>query len=307
MPEQPVRYQSADEDSGRWLDFPFRDGDIVISTRSKSGTTWVQMICALLIFQRSELPAKLGELSPWLDFLVTPKDDVFELLSAQDHRRFIKTHTPLDGIPLGDRATYLVVARHPLDMAVSLYHQGDNIDRERMSALTGQPAPQGPPGPRPELHDWLLRWIRADPDPRDALDSLPGVMWHLGDAWARRERSNVLLVHYADLVADLDGQMRRIADRLGIVVPSERWPQLVEAATFASMRERSALLIPGAPGVLKDPAAFFRRGSSGAGREVLTDEEIAEYEDRAAGLARHDLLAWLHHAPSAPAPGLRDP
>jgi hypothetical protein len=44
----PFRYQSPDEDSGRWLGFPFRDGDIVISTRSKTGTTWVQMICARL-------------------------------------------------------------------------------------------------------------------------------------------------------------------------------------------------------------------------------------------------------------------
>ena len=57
--ERPVRYRSVDEDSGRWTDFPFRDGDIVISTRSKSGTTWVQMICALLIFQTTELPAEL--------------------------------------------------------------------------------------------------------------------------------------------------------------------------------------------------------------------------------------------------------
>ena len=50
MAATPFRYQSPDEDSARWLGFPFRDGDIVISTRSKTGTTWVQMICALLIF-----------------------------------------------------------------------------------------------------------------------------------------------------------------------------------------------------------------------------------------------------------------
>jgi hypothetical protein len=49
-----VRYTSADEDSGRWRGFPFRDGDIVISSRSKTGTTWVQMICAVLIFQTPE-------------------------------------------------------------------------------------------------------------------------------------------------------------------------------------------------------------------------------------------------------------
>lgn len=72
----PVRYRSHDEDSAHWLDFPFRSGDIVISTRSKSGTTWVQMMCALLVFQTPQLPSKLSTLSPWLDWLVNPRDDV---------------------------------------------------------------------------------------------------------------------------------------------------------------------------------------------------------------------------------------
>jgi aryl sulfotransferase len=100
MAATPYRYQSPEEDSGRWLDFPFRDGDIVISTRSKTGTTWAQAICALLIFQTPELPAPIARLSPWLDHLITPRDELYARLAAQQHRRFIKTHTPLDGIPL---------------------------------------------------------------------------------------------------------------------------------------------------------------------------------------------------------------
>jgi len=149
----PFRYQSPDEDSARWAGFPFRDGDIVISTRSKTGTTWVQMICALLIFGTPELPAPLAELSPWLDHLIEPRDAVYARLAAQEHRRFIKTHTPLDGIPVDPRATYLVTARHPLDMFVSLYHQSDNIDQARLRQLTGQPEPSGPPRPPTPLPD----------------------------------------------------------------------------------------------------------------------------------------------------------
>jgi hypothetical protein len=122
--DTPVRYQSEDEDSGRWRGFEFRPGDIVISTRSKSGTTWMQMICALLVLQEPELPVPLAELSPWLDWLPVPREEVYAHLDAQRHRRFIKTHTPLDGLPLDARATYIVVARHPLDAAVSLYHPG---------------------------------------------------------------------------------------------------------------------------------------------------------------------------------------
>jgi hypothetical protein len=294
VPEVPIRYRSDDEDSARWLGFPFRHGDIVISTRSKSGTTWMQMICALLVFRGSNLPAALSTLSPWLDWLITPRDEVLARLAAQEHRRFIKTHTPLDGIPLDPRATYIVVARHPLDMAVSLYHQGANLDRERIRQLTGQPKPDRQPAPRPPLHEWLLSWIDQEVEPTEQLDSLPGVLWHLSDAWRRRNEPNVMLVHYDDLCADLDSQMRQIAARLGIEIPIDTWPQLVEAATFEHMRSRAQQLVPNPAGILKDNGAFFRRGTSGAGRELLTAEELARYHTRAAQLASPQLLAWLH-------------
>ena len=61
-------------------------------------------------------------------------------------------------------------------------------------------------------------------------------MLHLGDAWERRREPNVVLVHYDDLVADLDGSMRRLSRLLGIPVDEERWPALVHAATFEAIR-----------------------------------------------------------------------
>jgi aryl sulfotransferase len=292
--EPPIRYRSSDEDSARWLDFPFRQGDIVISTRSKSGTTWVQMICALLVFQTPELPAPLGELSPWMDWLITPREAVYERLSRQEHRRIMKTHTPLDGIPIDLRATYVVVARDPLDMAVSLYHQSSNLNRARMRELTGQPEPnESAPNP-PSLHEWLLSWTQWEGSPAEQLDSLPGVMWHLSDAWARREQPNIVLVHYDDLQADLDGEMRRLAAILGLPVAGETWSDLVEAARFEQMQARAASTVPDPQGVLMDESRFFRRGTSGEGREVLSGVEVSQYRSRVEGMAPPDLLRWLH-------------
>jgi hypothetical protein len=292
----PVRYVSADEDSARWEHFAFRPGDIVISTRSKSGTTWMQMICALLVFGSPDLPAPLPELSPWLDHQIRPAADVVRRLEAQEHRRFVKTHTPLDGIPLDPRATYVVVGRHPLDMAVSLYHQSDNIDRERVAELTGRPVRAR--GERPPLHDWLVAWTEEETTPAEQMDSLVGVLHHATDAWARRDgaEADVVLVHYADLLADLEGEMRRIATRLRVDVPEAAWPALVEAASFDAMRSRSGRLIPNAGGVLKDPAKFFRSGRSGGGAAVLSAGELARYESRVARLAPPEVVAWLHRA-----------
>jgi hypothetical protein len=142
-----------------------------------------------------------------------------------------------------------------------------------------------------------VRWAGSHADPHEEMDSLPGVMWHLSDAWARRGAPNVRLVHYDDLLADLDGAMRRLAAWLGITVADETSPGLVQAATFESMRADATRRVPDA-GIMKSSAAFFRRGTSGAGREVLSDQEMARYYARAAELAPADLLAWLHRESS---------
>jgi len=296
----PLRYRSADEDNQRWSTFSFRPGDIVISTRSKHGTTWMQMICALLVFETADLPAPLAELSPWLDWLVLPQKEVLDRLEHQQHRRFLKTHTPLDGIPLDPQACYIVVGRHPLDAVVSLYHQGDNLDRQRIHQLTGHPGPESTAA-RKALPDWLDAWIDRDADPRIDLDSLPGVMHHLSDAWARRSDGNVILVHYDDLVADLEGQMRRLATRLTIHVPEDRWPALVAAAGFTAMRARADQLVPDPASILKDSGAFFRRGRPGEARELLSSSQLARYRTRVAQLAPNDLRSWLHRDQTPPA------
>ena len=90
-------------------------------------------------------------------------------------------------------------------------------------------------------------------------------MLHLSDAWARRHHGNIVLVHFDDLVSDLDRAMRNLAEVLGVAVDEGRWPALVHAATFGAMRESGAASAPEGLGVLKDPAAFFRRGVSGDG------------------------------------------
>jgi hypothetical protein len=168
---------------------------------------------------------------------------------------------------------------------VSLYAQGGNIDRDRLSELTGS-APVRME--LPPLEEWLVEWVTRG---GGYLDSLPGVMAHLTDAWRRRHDPNVVLVHYEDLSADLAGRMAALAGRLGLEPPT---PDLVAAATFDRMRTRATELAPDVLGVLKSPEAFFRGGRSGAGREVLDAAGLAAYERRARELAPPGLLAWLH-------------
>lgn len=280
-----------DEANGRWVGFEHRPGDIVISTRSKCGTTWLQMICALLVFQDPELPAPLAELSPWLDWEVEPIEEVRERLDRQEHRRFIKTHTPLAGLPLDPGVTYLVAGRHPLDVAESLFAHGHNIDRDRFEELTGR-ASHGPIG---TFDEWLEWWIDPGVGPDEVLDSLPGLVHHVDDAWHRREagEADIVLVHYDDLTADLGGEMRRLARHLGIDVDEATWPALVEAATFDAMRERAAERAPDRLGVLRSREAFFRTAATDRGGDRIPAVTRQRVEQIVGDHADPAVAAWL--------------
>jgi aryl sulfotransferase len=276
----------------RWNDIPLRPGDIIVSSFPKCGTTWVQMICALLILQTADLPAPLPDLSPWLEDQTIIRDKVFATLAAQRHRRFMKTHAPLGRVPVDQRITYIAIGRHPLDSALSYYYQLCSEKKDKQGSVA-HPPPSGQLEPNEALLHWMdpegspVR-IRAD----RTLPSMVSMMRHLTQAWARRDEPNVVLLRYEDLCADLHGQMRCLAGRLDINVPDAAWPGLVKAATFEQMRAAADRLQPVAD--LADPKMFFRSGRAGSGREVLTGAELARYHECAAQLAPPDLLAWLH-------------
>ncbi|MGH7154506.1 MAG: sulfotransferase domain-containing protein, partial [Acetobacteraceae bacterium] len=96
-PRKTSEMQNHHFDSTVWNDFVFRDDDIIIATYGKSGTTWIQQIIAQLIFNDADDMA-VAEMSPWLDLRVPPKQVKLDALQAQTHRRFIKTHLPVDAL-----------------------------------------------------------------------------------------------------------------------------------------------------------------------------------------------------------------
>ena len=173
--------------------------------------------------------------------LTRTEDEVFGLLDAQTHRRFIKTHTPLDGVPRHDEVTYVVVVRHPLDVAMSDRDHSANVREERAVELrvsvTG-PAERGGSDPLPEDPAEFLRWFidNDEPPTGSGPHGLDDYCQQVRTYWDARDAANVHLFHYADLWADRDGEMRRVAAALGVPIDEERWPAFVEAAGLTSMR-----------------------------------------------------------------------
>jgi aryl sulfotransferase len=302
-----IRYRTVFADSARWNGFVLRPDDIVISTPAKCGTTWLQMICALEIFQNTRLDLPLDRISPWLDVLMRPLDEVLADLEAQTHRRFIKTHTPLDGLPFDDQVTYVCATRDPRDVAVSWDSHLSNINPAAFLALREQAVgavdleellAAAPPPVGETAHERFWSWVDP-PAPGKAISDLEIMLHHLDTFWQVRDQPNIMLLRFEDLLEDLEAQMRDIAGRLGIAIAETVWPDLVQAATFEDMKGRASQLVPEAShdGFYDDRGQFFRTGSTGQWRQILSDDELPRYAARVAECAPADLAAWIHRPP----------
>ena len=249
------------------------------------------------------LEQPLSVLSPWLDMLTRARLDVVADLEAQRHRRFIKTHTPLDGLPLDASVTYLCVGRDPRDVALSMDNHRENIDfaaflaARNAAALVDGITPEPVTPPPWADSEWQRFWLWVDDDtpPTESASSLLRTLRHLQTFWDAPEGADVVMLHFDDLRADLEGQMRALADRLAITVPEARWPELVHAATFEDMRARAALTAPDVQsGIWRDNERFFHRGTSGQWRDLLDDDGLERYRTRAEAISPSDIVDWVH-------------
>ena len=292
------RYKGFMADSARWERFTFRPDDVVISTPCKCGTTWMQTIVGMLLLGRVDLGAPISTLSPWLDVLIRTQEEVFGLLDAQTHRRFIKTHTPLDGVPYHASVTYIAVTRHPLDVALSDLDHRQNMDVDRAVEL--REAASGPTGatPRsatvPEDRAAHLRWFIDNHEQPTGSGpyGLEDYCQQIRTYWDARQAPNVHLFHYSDMWNDLDNEMRRVAAALDVSTDEDRWPAFVEAAQLTSMRSRASETAPDAHmGLWVSPERFFRSGGTRDWASLLARDDIAHFEDRLRELAG-DASAW---------------
>jgi aryl sulfotransferase len=259
----------------------------------------MQQIVSLLL-SGSPSPRSLPHLSPWIDARFRDLEPMLDALARQTSRRFLKTHVPADGLPLYDEVTYIHVARDGRDALMSMHNhftgfseaQLAEFDRIGLADPTlGAPYPRLPSDPAEFFRLWL-----STATIEGQSDGLPGLSFFDFEAgyWAERRRANMLLVHYDDMLTDLDGEMRRIAAFLGILVDPEHWDTLVAAATFASMKAVGGELMPQTKAMfVEGPSRFFHRGTNGRWRNVLCSVDLAHYDAKVRAKFTPALAAWV--------------
>ena len=157
-------YESAVDDSARWDHFTPRPDDVFVCTPAKCGTTWMQSIVASLLWPVGDAPGPVLAISPWIEMKMMPAAEMGAMLAAQTHRRFMKSHTPADGIPWFDEARYVFVARDGRDAFMSFCNHAEHFQdtlRESLNATAPDGVPHLPAWDG-DVHGFYERWLAED-------------------------------------------------------------------------------------------------------------------------------------------------
>lgn len=295
LPERKHVYQNHTLNSKNWDNYVPRDDDIIVATPYKSGTTWMQTIVQRLIFLDTE-NRNLWEISPWIE--LRSRANAIDRIEEQTHRRSVKTHLPLDGLPYFPQIKYIVVNRDARDIFMSFWNHYSNFTdaaRKRLnesSHLVGNPMPPAPENIHKGWQNWMTKgWFEWETE---------GYPWwsclrHVQTWWDFRRLPNILHVHYNDLLHDLEGEIRRVADYLDIVIPEELVAPIVESVTFDSMKQQGEQIMGEMASVQNGVQTFFNKGTNGRWHDVLTADELKLYQAAVQRELTPNCARWLEN------------
>jgi aryl sulfotransferase len=254
----------------------------------KTGTTWMQQIVGQLIFRGEDAP--FWDTSPWVDMRPVPLEIVLETIEAQKHRRFLKTHLPIDALVFSPKVKYLYIVRDGRDTAWSLYNHHAGFTDQAYPMFNNVFGREGPPlePPAGDVVQYFHEWLNGGGLP------LGVSFWEHVQGWYNaRHLPNVLLVHFNDLKADLSGQLRRIAAFLGIEIEESRFPAMIEHCGIDYMR-RAASEAPILDMVFKNGGTtFFNKGTNGRWKDALTAADLRKYDEVVQASLTPDCARWV--------------
>ena len=271
-----TKYSGGATEPARWSCWTPRQGDILVCTPPKSGTTWTQSMLAMLVNGGPDLPAPVPVISPWVDAnLGIPADEVRAAISAQTGRRVIKTHTPSDGFPIWDGVTVIAVYRHPLDVFFSL---------RKHVANTAAPMEVDAPylAPLPEA---FQHFVTGGVDRSDfGRDTLAKFALQYTQTACLKRQPDLKVFHYTDFVKDGHAAVAQLARAIGIDDP-DLIDRVAEATSFSSMKSNAGNFAPAAgTGYWRADGGFFDSATSGKWDGQLSEQELQQFDARLAEL-----------------------
>ena len=212
-----------------------------------------------------------------------PYEEVIADLDMQSTRRCIKTHTPLDGLPVDDNVHYITIYRHPIDVHFSMRKFISNAIESTLKVYYPENVSVG-------FQQFLERGLDGgDFD----MPSLQTIIRHYEQSH-KSVKANVLVLHYADMQRDLETAVVQIGKHIGTSHPPNTIASIVAATSFESMKSNSHRFTPYAgKGVWKDDQAFFDSGKNRKWEGRLTAEDLDAYDRKMAQLISPEARRWI--------------
>lgn len=300
FPQRTKDYFTSYFYSDRWDSFSPRDGDIVINTSMKSGTTWTQAIVANLLFKGKipgwDEPDKgVFDMTPWVDLKILPYGMIPGILEHQTHRRFIKSHLAFDGLPYNPNAKYLVLFRDVRDVAYSYNEHLQGMSRLFFDIMDLSPYL----GPRaPDGTNWTGKKMFYDmiDDESDGAGFGLWSYWHHYATWrAYKHLPNVKLIHYNKLRENPKKEIADMAAFLEIDISEDELDVVVQQTTLEYMKANvSSILGRGLAAMFEDGGqSLINKGTNGRWKDELTDADIQFYMDYGTKRLGEKEFHWL--------------
>jgi hypothetical protein len=240
-------------------EFGESDDDILVSTFSKSGTTWMQMILYQLTTAGDMDFDHLFDVSPWVYYAALRK-----VATARTRQpRIIKSHDRYARFTSGRRGRFIFVVRDGRDVCLSLFHHRHNF--KRFDGTFDEHFNDFINGTEYNWFDHIRPWLAN-------VNQLP-----------------ITYIRYEDLKRDLTGTVVTIATACGITPSDKTLQRVMERCSFEHMKQHEArfsprnehfLGKPDTPYFVRHPDQFIRHGKVGEGVAALTPEQLEQYRQR---------------------------
>ena len=227
--------------------FKPRGDDVYIVSYPKSGTTLLQMMLYQLTTGGGIDFPHVEAVSPWYERAVV--NGQLHHLEALPSPRLLKSHALHEWLPRSGR--YIYVARNVRDVAVSAYHH--------LCLVTGVEY---------RLEPYLDVFLEHE-------QYMFGGSWfdHVASWWPHRHDDDVLFLIFEDIVGDLEGAVRQVADFLNLEIDDKRMPAILEHCSIGFMKEHNQKFDPRRMRFTRAPEEAFIVRSLTAGGEALADSQ----------------------------------
>jgi len=317
------------------IDSWMKDGDLVVATGAKSGTTWM-LYCTHQIRTNGtdlddELYPDVSLTTPWPDLRQSRKANWIQqkerlnttilpdgraLRDLWDHPsysfRIFKSHFAPPDLPVtkkgGKKIKYMAMARNGIDVAASMT-PFYSAHTDRFRNLWGG----FPPVIDESSYD-------SDEPPAAVKDILPGgplgffYFGYVKKWWEYRKEPNVILLHYSDIRKDLKGGVKRIAKFLDVDLNPKELNTVTERCGIEHMRKANKFLyrlpLNDDPEALWDlekdhiikSGSFVKKGGIGTGAAIFSDKVVAQWKKAEEDEFGHNpaLLKWAREGGDFP-------